>query len=118
MLVAQLRLDVRDSDWAAKKSGRGVGKPGLDACAKGLITLRRLCLAPNYSGKIDTMIMSKRDTVLHIFLLSFPPRNFSGFGSFYVTKRTISAEFFCSECLFRRRSAADIGVSDAEYQNN
>lgn len=51
-----LNASIRDSDWAAKKSGRGVSKPGLDACAKGLITLRRLCLAPNYSGKIDTMI--------------------------------------------------------------
>ena len=80
--------------------------------------VRRFCLAPNYSGKIDTMIISKRDTGLHIFLLSFPPQNlFPVFGSFYVKKRTISAEFF-SECLFRRRSAADIGVSDAEYQNN
>ena len=34
-----LNASIRDSDWATKRSGKGANKPGLEVCAKGLVTL-------------------------------------------------------------------------------
>lgn len=44
-----LNASIRDSDWAAKKSGKGINKPGLDVCAKGLITLQAVLSEPEWS---------------------------------------------------------------------
>ena len=34
-----LNASIRDSDWSTKRSGKGANKPGLEVCAKGLVTL-------------------------------------------------------------------------------
>lgn len=44
-----LNASIRDSDWVTKKSGKGVNKPGLEACAKGLITLNTVLLESEWS---------------------------------------------------------------------
>lgn len=44
-----LNASIRDSDWATKKSGKGINKPGLDACARGLITLNAVLLESEWS---------------------------------------------------------------------
>lgn len=44
-----LNASIRDSDWVTKKSGKGVNRPGLEACAKGLITLNTVLLESEWS---------------------------------------------------------------------
>lgn len=44
-----LNASIRDSDWVTKKSGKGINKPGLEACAKGLITLNTVLLESEWS---------------------------------------------------------------------
>ena len=44
-----LNASIRDSDWVTKKSGKGLNKPGLEACAKGLITLNTVLLESEWS---------------------------------------------------------------------
>ena len=49
-----LNASIRDSDWATKKSGKGANKPGLEACAKGLVTLNAVLLEDEWTEeKID-----------------------------------------------------------------
>ena len=49
-----LNASIRDSDWTTKKSGKGANKPGLEACAKGLVTLNAVLLEDEWTEeKID-----------------------------------------------------------------
>lgn len=49
-----LNASIRDGDWATKKSGKGMNKPGLEACAKGLTTLSTVLSEAEWTeGKID-----------------------------------------------------------------
>lgn len=58
-----LNASIRDSDWAAKKSGKGINKLGLDVCAKGLITLQAVLSEPEWS---EQCIDSRADWLCEI----------------------------------------------------
>lgn len=46
-----LNASIRDSDWTTKKSGRGINKPGLEICAKGLVTLNTALMEAEWSER-------------------------------------------------------------------
>lgn len=44
-----LNSSIRDGDWQTKKAGKGESKPGLDACAVGLETVREALSEPEWN---------------------------------------------------------------------
>lgn len=44
-----LNSSIRDGDWQTKKAGKGESKPGLDACAVGLETVRKALSEPEWN---------------------------------------------------------------------